>query len=74
MRSAPKHELKLPQYWTPQQALAAFEMIDLIRDRLWLLYGADIQRAMRNDRLPNDRGSVDPRQLCLPLDSNNDPF
>ena len=50
MRTARKHELTLPQYWTPEQALAAFEMIDLLRDRLWRLYGVDIQKAMRNDQ------------------------
>lgn len=64
-----KRNLKLPQHWTPAQALAVFEMIDLVRDRLWLLYADDIQSAMRNDRQ-----HVDPRQLCIPLDPDNDPF
>lgn len=55
--------LQIPDHWTPEQALAVFEMIDLMRDRLWLLYAADIQRAMRQDQQ-----LVDPRQLPIPLE------
>lgn len=69
MTKPPKLHLTLPQHWTPAQALAAFEMIDLIRDRLWLLYADDIQTAMRHDRQ-----HVDPRQLRIRWDSDSDPF
>ena len=55
--------LPLPDHWTPEQALAVFEIIDLMRDRLWLAYAADIQRAMRQDQQ-----LVDPRQLPIPLE------
>lgn len=64
-----KQHLKLPRHWTPAQALAVFEMIDLVRDQLWLLYADDIQSAMREDRQ-----HVDPRQRCIPLDSDSNPF
>ncbi len=64
-----KQNLMLPQHWTPAQALAVFEMIDLLRDRLWLLYADDIQAALRDDRQ-----HADPRQLRILLDPNNDPF
>ncbi len=57
--------LQLPVHWTPEQALAVFEMIDLIRDHLWLLYDHDIQNALRSDQQ-----RVDPRQLSIPLDTN----
>jgi hypothetical protein len=53
----------LPDHWTPAQALAVFEMIDLLRDQLWLAYGTDIQLAMRDDQQHSD-----PRQLRIPLD------
>jgi hypothetical protein len=39
----------LPDSWSPAQALAAFELIDLIRDQLWAAYGPAIQRALRED-------------------------
>jgi hypothetical protein len=58
----------LPRHWTPAQALAVFEMIELMRDELWLAYAADIQRALRRDQQP-----VDPRQLLIPLDPDQ-PF
>jgi len=56
--------LQLPDHWTPDQALAVFEMIDLIRDHLWLLYARDIQNALRDDQQ-----RLDPRQLSIPLDT-----
>ncbi len=64
-----KRNMTLPQHWTPAQALAVFEMIDLIRDRLWLLYADDIRTAMREDRQHSD-----PRQLCIRFDSDLNPF
>jgi hypothetical protein len=54
--------IQLPDHWTPAQALAAFELIDLLRDQLWLAYGPAIQRAMRDDRLPHN-----------PVQSDTDP-
>ena len=48
----------LPSYWSPEQALAVFECIELIRDQLWLAYGPDIQRAWR-DQFVTERGTRD---------------
>ena len=42
----------LPTYWTPEQALAVFEILDALRDQLWDLYGLQIQQAMREDLCP----------------------
>lgn len=42
----------LPTYWTPEQALAVFEVIDALRDQLWDLHGLQIQQAMRDDLYP----------------------
>ncbi len=42
----------LPTYWTPEQALAVFEILDALRDHLWELYGPQIQQAMREDLCP----------------------
>jgi len=62
-RPSCSHCLQLPDHWTPEQALAVFEMIDLMRDRLWLLYAADIQKAMRDDQQ-----RIDPQQLPIALE------
>jgi len=70
MSRAPRPNLTLPKHWTPAQALAAFELLDLLRDAIWTMHGPAIQRAMRNDRRP-----CDPRQLHIDLDSDgDDPF
>lgn len=68
MTPPPRWPCFLPEHWTPEQALAAFEMIDLLRDQLWLAYGTDIQLAMRDDQQ-----HPDPQQLSMPLDSDS-PF
>jgi hypothetical protein len=63
----------LPDSWTPAQALAAFQMLDLLRDQLWLAYGPAIQRALRADRHPRRLPGVRPhnrRQLTLPFESD----
>lgn len=53
--------LQLPEHWTPAEALAVFEMIDLLRDQIWSCYGHDIQQELRAqiDDRDDDR---DPRQ------------
>ena len=43
----------LPDHWTPAQALAVFELINLLRDQIWLAYGPAIQCALRDDHLLN---------------------
>ena len=63
MNRPPPNPLYLPEHWTPEQALAVFELIDLLRELLWAIYGPDIQQAMRDDCM-----APDPRQLHLPID------
>ena len=54
-------ELGLPSHWSPRQALAVFECIELIRDQLWLAYGPDIQRAWREQIVTKrNPGDFDP--------------
>jgi hypothetical protein len=49
----------IPNHWTPAQALAVFELIDLLRDQIWLAYGPAIQHAIRDDRQPNHQSHDD---------------
>jgi hypothetical protein len=56
--------LTLPEHWTPTEALAVFEMIDLLRDQIWSCYGHDIQHELREQI-----DQPDLRQLHLPFDS-----
>ncbi len=39
--------LEIPTYWTPAQALAVYELIDSLRDKVWLIYSLDIQKEIQ---------------------------
>jgi hypothetical protein len=51
--------------WSPAQALAAYEWLELMRERIWLLYGQDIVRLLRDDAAPTTQPSSG--QADLPL-------
>ncbi len=36
--------------WTPEQALAVFELLDDLRDRLWALRGSQIQGLLQQQQ------------------------
>jgi hypothetical protein len=59
--------LQIPTYWTPEQALAVFELIDDLRERIWSIYAANLQELTRKQRQP---GPVVP----IPDDTDNQPF
>jgi hypothetical protein len=61
----PTTEFTLPSHWSPSQALAVFECLLSLRDRLWLAYGPQIQHAWRAQLVP--------QQLTLPIDPS-EPF
>jgi hypothetical protein len=61
----PTAAFALPSHWSPAQALAVFECLELLREQLWLAYGPEIQRAWRDQLVP--------QQLTLPIDPS-DPF
>lgn len=69
-QSRPK-PLEIPRHWTPSQALAAFELIDAIREQLCNIYGPAIQRAYRDSL--RDRPERDLNQLELQL-FDEEPF
>jgi hypothetical protein len=51
-------QFALHSHWSPAQALAVFECIELVRDQLWRSYGPQIQHAWRaqltSDQPPPD--------------------
>ena len=56
----------VPTHWTPQQALAVFEIVDALRDQVWELYAPQIQQAMRKDQRTTahkPRRAIDQRDL-----------
>ena len=51
-RTSPKGaDFELPAHWSPTQALAVFECVELLRDQLWSAYGPQIQQAWREQLL-----------------------
>lgn len=45
--------------WSPAQALAAYEWLEVVRNRIWSLYGQDIVRLVRDDATPTTQPSGD---------------
>jgi hypothetical protein len=43
----PAIPLGIPTYWSPQTALAVFDLVDQIRDIILAVYRVDIQQASR---------------------------
>ena len=44
--------LVVPRHWTPEQALAVAECLQAMREALWLVYGAQMQQAWREQLTP----------------------
>jgi hypothetical protein len=38
--------------WSAAQALAAYQWLEVVRERIWLLYGQDIVHFLRDDTSP----------------------
>lgn len=49
-QAAPAAPIELPTHWSAEQALAVFEILDELRDRVWAFYGRQIQQALRDER------------------------
>ena len=49
----------IPDYWSPEQALAVYELLDELRDRVWDLYREQIQEQCRIDRDEDDDNQLD---------------
>ncbi|WP_036286149.1 hypothetical protein [Methylosinus sp. PW1] len=64
-RRSPAHlrplSIDIPRTWTPEQALALFELIDDLRDKIWALYGDRMQELLRDQR--GDDGASDEGSL-----------
>jgi len=48
----------VPGHWSPEQALAVFEGLQVVREALWAVYGQQAQQAWRS-RLVHHSGPPD---------------
>ena len=53
--------VEIPATWTPEQALAVYELLDELRERIWEIYGFRLQDLLREQQQP------------LSLDDSDDP-
>jgi hypothetical protein len=42
--------IALPTHWSPEQAIAVFEILDELREQVWARYGLQIQQVLRDER------------------------
>lgn len=43
--------LRIPDHWTPEQALAVYELIDEIREAIWSRYQISLIELMQQERV-----------------------
>jgi hypothetical protein len=52
--------VEIPATWTPEQALAVFDLLDEIREKIWALYGSRLQdllqKQQRSSSADDDNG------------------
>jgi hypothetical protein len=53
--------------WTPEQALAVWELLDDLRDRIWTHYGLLIQNQLREQHITNAALDDDDDDQDLPF-------
>ena len=53
-------QLTIPDYWTPDAALAVFELVDDLRDQIWRRCGLVIQDELRRQTEPDHIGAAAP--------------
>jgi hypothetical protein len=48
--------VEISRFWTPEEALAVFELIDDIRDKILALHGEQLREALKDQRGHSDSG------------------
>ncbi len=59
--------IKLPDYWTPEQATAVFEFIDEIREAILIQYRLQLMEQMRLDRCTEFEPTEDIEKRDIPF-------
>ena len=49
--------IKLPLHWSPDQALAVFQILGALREHLWACYGLEIRQALESNLPSTTPGS-----------------
>jgi hypothetical protein len=62
--------VEIPVTWTPEQALAVYELLDELREKIWDIYNFRLQDLLQEQRTtpgPDDRGNPSPPTQSEPL-------
>ena len=62
--------VEIPATWTPEQALAVFELLDDLRERIWELYNLQLQDLLREQQQspgPDDSDDTLPPTQSAPF-------
>jgi hypothetical protein len=54
--SARSITVEISRFWTPEEALAVFELIDDLRDKILALHGERLREALKDQRGHGDSG------------------
>ena len=62
-------QVTLPTHWSPEQAVAVFEILDELREHVWARYGVQIQQVLRDERSTADlaAGDIDIDEADVPF-------
>lgn len=61
--------ITLHTHWSPEQAVAVFEILDELREHVWARYGLQIQQVLRDER-----GTAVPAADDIDIDQADVPF
>jgi len=61
--------ITLPTDWSPEQAVAVFEILDELREHVWARYGLQIQQVLRDER-----NTALPATRDIDIDEGDVPF
>jgi hypothetical protein len=62
-----KTELAIPTYWSSEEALAVFELIDDLRDKIWARYGLQLQELIKEQQQSHQSDQPQRTQTELPF-------
>lgn len=46
--------MRIPEYWSPREALAVYEFVDELRELIWRAYGLQIQAQMQAEQVTEE--------------------
>ena len=60
-------DIKIPDYWTPEQATEIFEFIEEIKEAIWIQYRLQIMEQMQFERCTEFKSDEDIEKREIPF-------